>query len=187
MRLLIRNLVPTDVLAGSLAGQRLLARMIAEAPRPLMPGPYFLDFKGVSAATASFLRESVVAFRDYCRQRSSFLYPVVANPSEEVREELDFYLRSTNDVMLCCTLGKSERVTDSIFLGGLDQKALVAFDAIRRLGEADASSLRAKFAKTDPVNTTAWNNRLSNLATRGLVIEESKGRTKVYRTVLSEA
>jgi hypothetical protein len=38
-----------------------------------------LDFSGVAVATASFLRESVIGFRDYARQALPNIYPVVAN------------------------------------------------------------------------------------------------------------
>ena len=57
---------------------------------PGQPEPAFLDFSGVDAATSSFLRESVLGYRDALRMRRSRLYPVISNADEGVEEELDY-------------------------------------------------------------------------------------------------
>jgi len=55
---------------------------------PEKPEQLFLDFSGVQIATASFLRESVFAFRDAIRRRRSNFYPVIANAESAVEDEL---------------------------------------------------------------------------------------------------
>jgi hypothetical protein len=77
------------VLAGALNGKAALSRLMAETTvEPLAPEPIFLDFSEVEVATASYLRESVLAFRDHVRNRQSTFYPVIANANEAVCDEL---------------------------------------------------------------------------------------------------
>ena len=71
-RILISELTPGPVLSGALRGQELLAKLLPEAAaEPPSPQPLFLDFNGIDSATASFLRESVLTFRDVVRGRRS--------------------------------------------------------------------------------------------------------------------
>ncbi len=78
------------VLSGVQAGRQLLGKLVAAARPPAEPEPVYLDFDGVTVATASFLREGVIAFRDHVRATLPGLYPVIANASPAVTEELDF-------------------------------------------------------------------------------------------------
>ncbi len=87
------------ILSGVHAGRKLFTRLVAAAAPPTNDEIAFLDFTDVSVATGSFLRESVMAFRDYARSTLPHLYPVVANPSEAVAEELDFLLKHRKDAM----------------------------------------------------------------------------------------
>ena len=173
-----------EVLAGALAGRRLFTKLVGHLPTADVTAVCFLDFDGVSVATSSFLRESVVAFRDYCRTQRTRIYPMLVNLADEVHEELDFFLRRTNDAMLVCSLTKGGRSSGVRILGELDEKAQFAFEAVKELGETDAATLHEKFSKTESVTITAWNNRLSGLSSRGLLIEEQRGRSKIYRTLL---
>ena len=186
MQILVKNIAQKAVLAGSLFGRRVFARLLDGIPKADAAEPCFLDFQGIDSATSSFLRESVVAFRDYCRHRGLHIYPVVANASADVEEELEFLLRTTGDVMLACEVTKTGKSSKVHLLGDLDDKARVAYEALHEIGAVDATTLQARFAKKDPVKTTAWNNRLASLSDKGLAIEELQGRTKIYRAVLME-
>src|SRR5882724_7589659 len=91
IRIRMRDLEEGDspVLAGAINGRKALARLLDRTARePTAPETVFLDFDGVEVATASFLRESVLAFRDAVRRRRSNLYPAIANANELVAEEL---------------------------------------------------------------------------------------------------
>lgn len=177
-----------DVLAGTINGTKVLAKLLEQTGRdPIKPELVFLDFEGVDVATASFLREAVLSFRDKIRRGRSNFYPVVANANEVVQEELRVLLRSDGDVLMLCSLGKSNRPTKPQLAGELDPKQRLTFDLVRHCRETDAAELMREHGKTEKVKQTAWNNRLAALANLGLIFELNQGRTKRYRTLFAES
>ena len=124
VRLLIAELAGgTDVLAGAIRGTRVLAKLLAQIDRDARePELVFLDFEGVSVATASFLRESVLSFRDKVRRDHPNFYPVVANANDAIQEELRILLRSNGDALMLCALNKSNRPSKPQLAGELDPK-----------------------------------------------------------------
>jgi hypothetical protein len=171
-----------QVLSGVQAGRQLLGKLVAAARPPVEPEPAYLDFDGVTVATASFLRESVIAFRDHARATLPALYPVIANASSAVTEELEFFLRHRKDAFWACRLTSFGEPSDPKILGELDEAHRETFDLVTRLGTASAPSLAAQSRET--LAPTAWNNRLSNLTARGLLIERRSGKTKTFAPVL---
>src|SRR5579862_7392251 len=104
-KILMRSLAGASVLSGAPRGQDMFTRLIRAAkPEPSSPEPIFLDFSDIEVATASYLRESVLAFRDFVRGRHSMLYPVVANANEAVSEELLMLVASRGDAIMSCML-----------------------------------------------------------------------------------
>jgi hypothetical protein len=172
-------------LSGVQAGRQLLGKLVAAARPPAEPEPVYLDFDGVTVATASFLREGVIAFRDHVRATLPGLYPVIANASLAVTEELEFFLRHRRDAMWICNLTPTGEVHDPKILGELDEAHRSTFDLVARLGTASAPSLAAQ--SQESLAPTAWNNRLSSLAARGLLIERRSGKTKTFAPVLEVA
>ena len=122
------------VLSGAIPGRRLLSALIATTPSAGTPTLAFLDFEGVEVATASFLRESVIGFRDYARQTLPNIYPVVANLPAAVAEELDFFVRARGDVVLTCDLDGQGKVVVARLFGDLDPAQRTTFDAVREVG-----------------------------------------------------
>jgi hypothetical protein len=183
MRVNLKKIGGSTVLAGTLTGKLALNRLLSEtALEPDRPEPIFLDFSGVEVATASFLRESVLSYRDIVRGRRSGFYPVIANANEVVRDELMELLRPRGDVLMACTLGDGESVVRSELLGELDPKQRMTFKLVREHGETDAAELMRMYGESEGLkHATAWNNRLSSLAALGLVVELSEGRAKRYR------
>ncbi|MGO4565882.1 hypothetical protein AB4Z52_12605 [Rhizobium sp. 2YAF20] len=179
----------SPVLAGALNGRTMLGRLLeATATEGTAPEPVFLDFSGIEVATASFLRESVLAFRDIVRGRRSHYYPVVANPGELLQDELIEVLKPRGGVLMTCTLADDGTVTDPTPLGELDPKQRMTFDLVLQRGETDAGALMRDYGESEGVkHTTAWNNRLASLAALGLVIEQSQGRAKRYRPLFEGA
>ena len=58
MRFRLRDLADNEILAGAVAGRRILRLLLERIDRePTAPEPVYLDFQGVEVATASFLRE----------------------------------------------------------------------------------------------------------------------------------
>jgi hypothetical protein len=139
----------------------------------------------VIAATASYLRESVGSFREMIRGRDSLYYPVIANPNEAVHDELLELSRGRGDVFLACKLAEDGSISAAALLGELEEKQQMTFRLVQDHGETDAGELMRKYGEREKVrHATAWNNRLSALASLGLVIETRQGRLKRYRPLL---
>jgi hypothetical protein len=185
MRLSIRTLAENKAtLAGAEAGRRLFAKLVAAVRAPAQPEPVFLDFSGISIATSSFFRESVVAFRDYARRTLPDLYPVIANAEHAVAEEFAFFLNCRGDAFWACDVDKSGRPTNVGVIGKLDEVQRATFDRVLQLGSASAPALAAQTGGDSGIGPTAWNNRLANLASLGLLIERRGGKTKIFAPVL---
>ncbi|MBC2773380.1 hypothetical protein H6M51_10925 [Rhizobium sp. AQ_MP] len=178
----------SPVLAGAVNGKIAFADMIRRLPQTqAQPQPLFLDFSGIDVATASYLRESVFALKDYLRARNSSYYPVVANALSEVWDEVSVIASAKNDVIVACEVGDSDDVQNIELIGNLDPKQQMTFEMVLKFGEVDANFLMKNFGDAERTkNTTAWNNRLANLAARGVVREHSRGRSKFYTPVVTE-
>jgi len=174
------------VLSGGMAGRKLLTALIAATTPPDEPSAAFLDFKGVQVATSSFLREAVIGFRDYARLSLVNVYPVAANLEPAVLEELEFFLRARNDVFWVCDLDAHEQVSGARLLGDLDPAQRTTFEAVRELGAVTAPELAARYPHQS-IGPTAWNNRLSGLAAKGLLVERRAGKTKSFSPLLEIA
>jgi hypothetical protein len=191
MQIMMSGLADGDgkVLAGAPHGRKVFGRMMEKTSQePDLAEPAFLDFSGVEVATASFLRETVLAFRDAVRRRRSNFYPVVANASSVIVDELAVLTAADNDVVFTCLLDDNKEPHEPRIIGVLDPKQRITFDLVRKRGETDAGELLREHGDDEEnrVTQTAWNNRLSSLASRGLVVELSQGRTKRYRPLFQE-
>jgi hypothetical protein len=173
-----------EVLSGATTGRMVFADLLrATASEPLVATPVLLNFEWVRVATSSFLRESVLAFRDAIRSRRSNFYPVIANVNSEVREELEDLLSRRGGVLMSC-IARNDEVVEAVPIGELDPKQRLTFDLVQQRRETDAGELMRDFATTDTVKSpTAWNNRLASLAMLGLVVEVSQGRSKRYKPI----
>lgn len=183
MSLLILSLAKAEILSGVSLGRRVLAGLIEQAPAAEGPSPVFLDFEGVEVATSSFLRESVLAFRDTCAQSMTLLYPVVANLNEAVAEELQFFVNERSDALWCCDRTPSGQISRPRVLGRsrLEDGQRVTLDLVVKLKKASAPMLH----KTDSsIQTTAWNNRLNALSSKRLIVEQREGKVKFFSPVL---
>jgi hypothetical protein len=174
------------VLSGAIPGRTLLGTLIAATPSFEAPTPAFLDFTEIEVATASFLREAVIGFRDYARQSLRNVYPAVANLAPMVAEELDFFVRARGDVLWRCELGSGDIIISARLIGELDHAQRSTFDAALELGAITAPELAARFAD-QRIGPTAWNNRLAALATKGLLVERKHGKTKSFSPLLEIA
>ena len=183
---LLKMMDGRSVLSGAMTGRRLLAALMSVTPPPAAPTPAFLDFRGVEVATSSFLREAVIGFRDYTRLTLTDVYPVGANLAPAVLEELEFFLRARNDVFWVCDVDVNERASGARLLGDLDPAQRVTFDAVRQLGVVTAPELAARFSDQS-IGPTAWNNRLSSLAAKGVLVERKVGKTKSFSSLLEIA
>jgi hypothetical protein len=183
-RLLLKQMSDgRTVLSGAGAGRALLAKLIAQTEPTARSEVVFLDFSGIEIATSSFLRESVIGFRDYARNSLQNVYPVVANASDSVSEELEFFVRNRGDAVWSCTLNDAGEISSPEVLGELDPVQRATFEAVIKCGAATASELAAREPNSG-VGLTAWNNRLSWLSTKGLLVEKRSGKTKSFSPTL---
>lgn len=184
----MRDLVGKSILAGAVNGKTVFANCVSMiGDEPDQPMALFLDFADIDVATASALRESVVALKAYKRSINSNLYPVLANINESIEDEIQVLMDARNDAIIACILTSDGGVTDIRLIGNLDPKQAITFELVINLNGADASSLMKKFgAEEKTISTTAWNNRLASLVQRGLLREFTNGRSKFYRPLLEE-
>ena len=186
MLIFLRDLVDGDgrVLAGAVPGRKVFAKLVDRTGNdPSTPEPLVLDFTGVEVATASFLRESILAFRNDVREHRSNFYPVIANVNEAVADEIAVLLASRRDVLMLCSLNETGEPHGARLIGELDPKQRLTFDLVQERGETNAAELY-KYHTTEQVAQTAWNNRLAALAGLGVIVELSQGRSKSYRPLL---
>lgn len=172
-----------SILTGGLAGRKLLSVLVERTAPQSVSCPAFLDFSGIEVATSSFLREAVIGFRDYTRQSLPSVHPAVCNLNGGVLEELEFFVRSRGDALWVCDLDGEEQVTNARILGELEAAQQIAFDALREAGCASAPELAERFIDQG-IGATAWNNRLSALASKGLLAEGRRGKAKTFSLLL---
>lgn len=181
------DLSKSDVLAGALQGRRAFGELLTHIDRePESPEPVYLDFTGVAVATASYLRESVMTFRDTVRRHRAGYFPILANVNDAIEEELSVLIQPQRDVLLLCTLNDDGVPSDPHLIGELEPKQRITFDLVKALGETDARELMRQTDGTESVGQTAWNNRLASLSKLGILMELSHGRAKRYRPLLLE-
>lgn len=188
MRISLIQVADSPVLAGTVNGRIAFTEMIKVLPEDYaVPQALFLDFGGINVATASYIRESVFALKTYLRAKNSPYYPVVANANADVWDEISVIASAKNDVIVTCKLTDDENATDIELIGSLDLKQQMTFELVLKFGEVDANYLMDQFGEMEKTkSTTAWNNRLASLASRGIIREYTKGRSKYYRPLLME-
>ena len=182
MRLPMIAYAQNEVLAGSTDGQLAFVDLLQKTKVPAKPEVCFLDFSGIDVATTSFLRESVVAYRNHTRSTWPSIYPICANLASRVREEFESFLTARGDAFVICSIDAEESIGSVELIGKVEGKQGVALRGVLELGEVDAPSLRAHV--DEDVAPTAWNNRLGALVAKGILIEVGSGRNKRYRPVL---
>lgn len=182
VRIQVLKLSGDEVLAGAVQGTNLLATCISELAEHDEAGPVFVDFEGIQVATWSFLRECVLGLRSYLRSNRHDRQVVVANAAPVILEELALHLSADGDALVACTLADGGAPRNARVVGRLDEKQGITFRAVLELGTADASTL----SKRERISQTGWNNRLTALVAKGLLVEIREGRSKKYRPILKD-
>ena len=171
-------------LTGVSRARRLLTKLIAWTAEESPQGTLILDFCDVGAASASFLRESILAFRDYARAYQPDLFPVLANLDGPVREEFDILLKDRGEAILGCCLDAFGVPIAPQVLGVLNPGLRHTLDLIRTRGQLTLTDLRESSQHTQP---TTWSNRIASLIKQGFVVPVQEPNKRVYRFVLPEA
>ena len=185
MRIDIAELSGRDLLAGATLGRQVCHDMLSKVvSEPRCAELIYLDFANVKLATASFLRECVLEFKRVLRKNKSRFYPVVANMTDDLREELQEVAYARQDAIILCWWHRPNNDFQWALIGELDPKQILTFDLVHDAGETDAKTLMLSYGEQEgTTRTTAWNNRLSSLEKLGLLISEETGRAKKYRPI----
>lgn len=170
-------------LTGVARARELLSRLISWTANQQPKGILVLDFAGVGAASASFLRESILAFRDWARAYEPDLYPVLANLSDGVREEFDILLRDRGEAMPGCRLGPGSELLDAEVLGALEPGLNETLTMIRERGPVTLQDLW----RTGDAKPTAVSNRVASLIRQGFVVATQETKRRAYSFVLANA
>ena len=166
-------------LTGVSRARRLLATLIVWTADHAPKGTLILDFTGVGDASASFLRESILAFRDYVRAYQPEVFPVLANLAAEVSEEFDTLLKDRGEAMPRCRLDTAGAPFDAEVLGVLEPGLSQTLEIIRTRGQLALGDLPSE---TKP---TTWSNRIASLIRQGFVVPIREPNKRVYRFVLT--
>jgi hypothetical protein len=169
---------------GVAKARKLLARLIIWSADNNPKDTVVLDFRGVEVASASFLREAVLAFRDYVRVYQPDAFPVVGNLSDAIREEFDVLLRQRGEAMLGCVIDATGAVIKVEVLGELEPGLDTTLAEVRQHGQLTLGDLRKT---NEDVKASTWSNRLASLVRQGFVIPDQDANRRVYRFALTEA
>jgi hypothetical protein len=186
MHLRLRDFDDQPVLAGADRGKRTFVRLIERLASSKIPEVLFLDFDEVDLASASFLREAIINVKNWCRSSRSKLFPVVANANVETLAELAIICELQSDAIVACDIDDKERPSSISLIGELEEKQRGAFDFVQTSGRATARDLMNASTADRSLSPTAWNNRLNVLVQKGIIMETSSGRTKVFTPLLMD-
>lgn len=182
----IAQLYQNTVLAGREGAKTLLTSLldIAAKHKGTSSTPWLWNMSGVEVVSASFARDAFLAMQALLLAQGSHLQPVFANAAADVREDLDIALKNAGKAVVACNVDSSGAVTDAVVIGALDGYARSTFALVREKRETDAKELMTEQSEERQIGHSAWNNRLSNLAALGLLVEIPQGRAKRYRAVV---
>ena len=167
-------------LAGAASGA-----MWSQAVRPIIesaaPGLHALDFTGVRVATVSWLREGVLAIKNYSHAVRPDVMLLVVNLPELVREELVVALEATSGVMIGAELSQELEIHAPCVLGRLDLALGETLRVVQHEREFDAPFVSREVPN---LALSAANNRLAAIESKGILKSERHGRGRIYRPVL---
>jgi hypothetical protein len=190
---------PDDTeLFGATKGQEHIAPLLEE----LMVAPageiVIYDFAGVEHATASYIRATVLRLLNAALRATGDIdpqsapassapealdvFPLVANLSDDVAEELQTVLESQGRACLEATRWDGRGIVQARVRGVLEG---VLRDTLVRVVTARKATA-TMLAEREPPNVTGWNNRLAELCRMRLVGRVKEGRQWIYSTICSE-
>jgi len=174
----------SGVLAGRGSARQVLGKLIAESINPEAPEIWMLDYSGADLVTGSFFSETFLGFSKHVRTALPNIYPVIGVIEERSIQELEFLAESTSEVIPICSGMERGKLKKFRLIGSLDPYQEETLEIVTRLGDATAKELSENASKSSAtIGVTAWHNRLTALARRGLLIEQNAGRQKAYRTL----
>ena len=169
-----------EIWAGETFGHQMLTRLLSE----LRAGAFaicLVDLGGISLVTASAFRAAFRALREHVV--SNYGIPTVfVNAVPATIEEAEYVASKFAETYMFGDLADGS-LDNLRLVGRLDEPLLSTFSLLQQLGESDA---RALYEHVGSPGVTAWHNRLTDLAARGLLIARAQGRSRTYRAISKE-
>lgn len=176
----VRHTAQATELAGAQDGNA-WAKATRSVVDTAASGVHAIDFTAITLATVSWLREAILELVRYAAVTRPDVFLIAANACDLVGEEIAVALEAKKSLLILADVSASLEVTRPRLLGKLDPALDESFRAIVGKVECDASYL----ARTLPqLGLTAANNRLSALESKGVLISERRGRSRVYRPIM---
>lgn len=172
-----------EVLAGRALGRKALGQLISREVSTSVPTLQFLDFRSCALVTGSFLAEFLLGYSKSVRARSSNIYPVTVMIDDVSLQELELLANNTGEVFPICSDVTSGRMKAFRYVGPLDSAHAETIERVEHLGVASAKYLAESSTANTRIGVTGWHNRLAALSRKGLLIEETSGRQKIYRSL----
>lgn len=142
-----------------------------------------LDFAGVEAVTASYLKVTIPLFYGESELIADEpAYPLYTNLSRSTEEDLDHFLaaRGWPGMVVAVKYGKPNF---SKLLGALEAAPTETLQRLSKIGFGSAADVMQLNGGTE-VALTAWNNRLAELARLRLAKRTKKGRFWIYKPIV---
>ncbi|TFZ08936.1 hypothetical protein [Ramlibacter humi] len=172
----LKSVLGAAELLGIAAGRAALERLGKAAPTRVDAPALLLDMSGMELVTASAARESLLKLSEVISQAGAL--PVFVNVNAATLDELRFAAEALKQPVVVASTDEQGSLTGAFVIGTLEPTQRETLEVVSQLEEADAKT--ASQAAESAAGVTAWNNRLSNLASLRLLQERKVGKTKLY-------
>lgn len=182
----VQKLTGDETLGGALPGEALLSQVITEVADIKPDEMIVLDFKGIQIATFSYLRSLILGLRSYCGDHYPKSAIVVANTNPAVIREIEELLSEKSEALVVCDCDQG-KLENARVIGSLDTALAETLKAVINTRVTTARQLaETSDEKQAGTRFTKWNNRLAALVRKGILAEETFGKSKEYRPILED-
>lgn len=173
----LQSVLNTPTLLGIAAGRASTERLFSSVEASMNAPLTLLDFQGMELVTASAARESIFKLAAHLAEHGSLL--ICVNANEATLDELTFAATALKQPIVVATLNEDGEIDTPRVIGQLEAVQTKTLQLVGRLGEVDAKTA-SQAADDQSAGATGWNNRLSSMASLGLLKERKVGKTKLY-------
>jgi hypothetical protein len=201
-----RELHGLDVASGAITGKahaEKISALLVGAPDDEVGTRVLFDFTGVSLASASYIKATILWLTSCGRMHAGVIepaellslentqfvpfnvFPLVASANEEIEIELREVFGGRGLVCAIATELRSGDVRSAKVVGSLESTAIKTLKSINGFKEFTAYDLQDRYPQ-DAVNATAWNNRLAELHRLRLLRRRKDGKFWKYQSIADQ-
>lgn len=165
-------------LQGKTAGRRHYALLVGEVAEAERGQVIFLSFAGVESVNASWMNMAVAPFVRWSAEEQNDYFPVLSHFPGKDLDELELVAKLNQQ---CYVVAANDKlpIPDASLVGALDVGLRTTLDQLLAHGEATGAEL-ARQLPDEPIQATAWNNRLKDLYDKRLLLRRKEGRQQIY-------